>query len=116
MILFGFKYSAAKKTYYVDGHEKPETVAHRKLYVSQYVKNEVRCFRWIQLNIEEIEKIEKDDPTFDRNNGYKYHDDITQLTMYKYHVDQLNNSHEKIYNQPFGGSLSVRKRIMISLL
>ena len=109
MVLFGFKYLAAMKTYYVDGHEKMETIVHQKQYVSQYVKNKVQCFRWVQLTIEEIEKIEKEDPTFERNNGYKYQDNQNQLTMYEYHVDQLNNSH-KINNQLFGESLSVRKK------
>ena len=31
--------------------------------------------------------------------------------MYEFHVDDLHNSHEKIANAPFGGYLSVRKKI-----
>ena len=61
---FGFKYSVAKKTYYVDGHEKPETVAYRKQYVTQYIQDELRYFRWIQLTSEEVAKIEKENVNF----------------------------------------------------
>ena len=38
MSSFGFKFCLSKKTYYVDGHEKPETVVYCKEYVSQYLK------------------------------------------------------------------------------
>jgi hypothetical protein len=34
----GFKYETRQKTYYVDGHEKPETKKYRKTMVSQYLK------------------------------------------------------------------------------
>ena len=47
MASFGFKYCTSKKTYYVDGHEKPEVVIHRKAYCEQYLKDEIRCHRWI---------------------------------------------------------------------
>ena len=53
---FGFKYSPSRKTYYVDGHEKPETVAYRKTYVTKYLQDEIRCFRWVQLCVAEIEE------------------------------------------------------------
>ena len=56
---FGFKYCPSKKSYYVDGHEKPDTVTYRKTYVSKYLHDEIRCHQWIQLSIKEIEEIEK---------------------------------------------------------
>ena len=86
---FGFKYSVAKKTYYVDGHEKPETVAYRKQYVTQYIQDELRCFRWIQLTSEEVAKIEKENVIFSRENAFIYKDKETQLTMYEFHVDDI---------------------------
>ena len=60
MEVLGFKYSSNKKTYYVDGHEKPETVAYRKKYVQQYIQSEIQCFRWIHLSEDEVNELEKD--------------------------------------------------------
>jgi hypothetical protein len=37
----GFKYEARKKGYYVDNHEKPETVAYRRHFVKCYLKFEL---------------------------------------------------------------------------
>ena len=39
-----FKYNARKKTYYVDGHKAPETVAYWKQYIIKYLKDELSCF------------------------------------------------------------------------
>ena len=106
---FGFKYNTVKKTYYVDGHEKPETVAYRKEYCTQYLSDEIRYFRWIQLSTAEVEEIEKENNEFVRDSAYVYKDIETGLTMFEFHVDELNNSHEKLKNAEFGGFLSVRK-------
>jgi hypothetical protein len=58
MKLLGFKYEPQRKGYYVDGHEKPATVAYRKDFVSRYLTEEVQMFRWIQITKEESEKLE----------------------------------------------------------
>ena len=34
---FGFKDNLSKKRYYIDGHEKPDTVAYQKTHVSKYL-------------------------------------------------------------------------------
>ena len=107
---FGFKYSLSKKTYYVDGHEAPETVAYRRKYVDQYLKDELRCYRWVQLSDAEIEEVQKENDKFEKERGYKYIDPLSGLTMHEFHVDDLDNSHEKIEDSDFGGFLSVRKR------
>ena len=107
---FGFKYSPKQKTYYVDGHERPEIVDHQKKYCEQYLKDEIRCYRWIQLSENEVEKLENDTyNSFSRKSGYKYKtNDLTQ--MYEFHVD----THECLlpYSdlRPHGGNLSVRKK------
>ena len=41
---FGFKYSSQRKTYYVDSHEKDETVKYRNKYVFRYLRNEIRYY------------------------------------------------------------------------
>ena len=110
MSLFGFKYSLSKENYYVDSREKPETVEYCKKYTEQYIKDELHCFRWLQLTNAEVEQIESEKQDFDRNIAYQYIDPTTQLTMYEFHVDDLNNEYEKLKNAQFGGYLSVRKK------
>ena len=91
----GFQYYVCQKTYYIDGHEKPEVVAYRKKYVANYIDDEIRCFRWVQLSEDEVAKMEQTNADFVRDSGYKYIDNETGLTMYEFHVDDLQNSHEK---------------------
>jgi len=56
--LLGFNYEAQRKGYYVDGHEKPDTVTYRKDFVKKYLMEEVQTFRWIQIEQEEAERLE----------------------------------------------------------
>ena len=66
----GFKYQPRRKTYYVDGHEKPEVlVAHRKVHNNTYISDEIRCFRWIQLEEKDVEQLEEGDAKFTRSVG-----------------------------------------------
>jgi hypothetical protein len=54
----GFKGDSAKKSYYVDGHEKPEQQEHRAQFINQYLtKIEPRCHRWVQLTVDELQQI-----------------------------------------------------------
>ena len=110
MALFGFKYSPVKKSYYVDRHEKPDTVLYWRYYTKQYIKDELWCFRWVQLTLEEVEEVEKENKDFVRESAYVYNRQEDGLTMFEFHVDELNNKHVKIDNLPFGGYLSVRKK------
>ena len=50
----GFKCSARKKTYYVNGHERPDNVQYRTEYLKMYFYYEIRCFFWIQLLVVEV--------------------------------------------------------------
>ena len=59
MNLFGFKYSPRRKTNYVHGHEKADTVEYRKHYITRYLSNEIRSHRWIQIPILRVEELEK---------------------------------------------------------
>ena len=47
--LLGFNYEAECKGYYVDGHEKPDTVTYQKDFVKKYLMEEVQLFCWIQI-------------------------------------------------------------------
>ena len=79
MASFVFKYSSVKKIYYVDGHEKPETVAYRKKHVTQYLHDEIRCFRWVQFSTAEVEEFEKKDIKFVKDKSFVYKDNNTHV-------------------------------------
>lgn len=84
MDILGFKYEPRRKTYYVDGHEKPETVRYRSEFVKRYLRNELKCFRWIQLCLEDVQRLEQETAQskhpFSRKIGYEYTDPDTDGT------------------------------------
>jgi hypothetical protein len=55
----GFKYEVRQKCYNVDGHKKPKTKKYRKTIVSQYLENQLRMHRWIQLPLTELNNLEE---------------------------------------------------------
>ena len=107
--LLGFTYCAQKKGYFVDGHEKPATVAYRKEFISRYLTYERRTYRWVQLpktealDLQESGKILKD-------TGFSYTDSAGK-EMIEYHVDDIYKAieqNDQDNQQGFGGNLSVR--------
>ena len=63
----GFKYDVRKKSYYVDGHERPGTIKYRKDFVKRYLSYERRAHRWIQITKEK-------------------HDDMVKESMFSYNI------------------------------
>ena len=55
MEYLGVKYSAWQKTIFL----MDINVKYRKEYIQRYLKNEYRCFYWVQMPIEEVEELEK---------------------------------------------------------
>jgi hypothetical protein len=117
--LLGFNYEAQRKGYYVDGHEKPYTVTYRKDFVKKYLMEEVQMFRWIQLEQEEAERLEKmgENP---KNTGYHYKHPVTGTSMVEFHVDTCDFFQRKMNEEnAFGGRPSVRrdksKKMMIKI-
>ena len=108
MEYLGFKYSTRQKTYYIDGHERPENVKYQKEYIQRYLKNEHCCFRWIQMPIDKVEELERNDVFFKKEIGYRYVKDA--CTFFEFHVDDHPKFQEKCKYLQFGGHLSVRKR------
>jgi hypothetical protein len=105
--LLGFRYEPRRKSYYVDGHEKAETVTYRNKYIHHYLQYERRMFRWIQVTADESKNLEAKGlvPT---NSGYKYTDEKGNF-MVEYHVDCCKDFQEKCDTETqFGGHLSVR--------
>jgi hypothetical protein len=104
----GFRYETRRKTYYVDGHEKPETKKYRKTMVREYLKSELRMHRWIQLPLEELKALEVE-LEIKINTGHQYLDIETNIEMVELHVDSHPSFHDKMNaTTKFGGNLSVR--------
>jgi hypothetical protein len=104
----GFKYEPRRKCYYVDGHEKPETKKYRKTMVSEYLKNELRMYRWIQLPLTELKELEEM-LEIQIGSGHNYTNQQTNVEMVELHVDSHPSFHEKMNETTlFGGNLSVR--------
>jgi DNA-binding transcriptional regulator YhcF (GntR family) len=103
----GFKYEARKKGYYVDNHEKPETVAYRRHFIKRYLKYEFRMFRWVQLSLEKVKAMEENEE-IDEGLGHRYKDSENK-DMVEFHVDQHHSFQDGVSTTLYGGNLSVRR-------
>ena len=55
--------------------------------------------------------MQKENDEFEKEiKRYKYIDPFSGLTMYDFHVNDLDNSHEKIGDSEFGGFLNLREK------
>ncbi|KAI2509143.1 hypothetical protein MHU86_5262 [Fragilaria crotonensis] len=104
----GFRYRNRSKHYFVDGHEKPETLAYRPIFTKRYIAHEVQAHRWVQLTLVASKILEEQD-LVTRNCGYAYLDPVTNIEMLEYHIDAV--PFENVGDQvgPFGAQLSVRR-------
>ena len=103
----GFWYKQCENHYFVDGHERPETIAYRPVFTRQYLNDEVRAHRWTQVTLVESQELELNGSIV-LNCNYKYIDD--DVDMVEYHIDASYVFEERLHLLPFfGGNLSVRK-------
>jgi hypothetical protein len=110
----GFSYSNRKKSFFVDGHERPDVVCRRNEFCTLYLKDlEPRMHRWIQVKAEHVEEWRREKKISDDNTvrGHAY---VSQdnVSMVEFHVDDVDFLHEyatTIGFGAFGGNLSVRK-------
>ena len=105
----GFRYKKREKHYFVDGHERPETVAYRPVFTKKYLAYEVRAYRWIQVTLEESNALVLDG-NITAESGFSYKTD-DGIDMVEYHVDSSYVFDERLSLLPFGGNLSVRKPV-----
>jgi hypothetical protein len=92
----GFSYSHRKKSFFVDGHERPDVIFKRNEFCTLYLRElEPRMHRWIQVTAETVEtwKREKKMPE-DDSRGYSYVSTPDNKTMVEFHVDDLPFLHE----------------------
>ncbi|KAI2493895.1 hypothetical protein MHU86_20622 [Fragilaria crotonensis] len=103
----GFRYKNRCKHYFVDGHEKPETLAYRPIFTRRYLSYEVQAYRWIQVTLAASRELEAQDLVA-KNCGYQYVCPVNQTEMVEYHVDAIP-SDEKLALGSYGGNVSVRR-------
>mmetsp|Transcript_73807 Transcript_73807/g.213587 ORF Transcript_73807/g.213587 Transcript_73807/m.213587 type:complete len:685 (+) Transcript_73807:660-2714(+) len=103
----GFSYNAAKKSFYVDGHERAENRMHRKQFVMTFLtKWEPRCHRWIQVQMEDLPAMKLSVESI--RSGYSY--EVDGKEMVEFHVDDNDIFMDKANSATrFGGWLSVRR-------
>jgi hypothetical protein len=107
--LLGFNCEAQRKGYYVDGHEKPDTVTYQKDFVKKYLMEEVQIFCWIQIEQEEAERLGKMGE-IPKNTGYHCNHPVTGTSMVEFHVDTCDYFQRKMNEEnAFGGPPSVRR-------
>jgi transposase len=98
----GFRYRPHKKSYYVDGHEKPDTVTYQKNFIKRYLcEYEPQMFRWVQVKQTKVEALELEEK-IPKGKGYRYKGttddeqehmgdccDEEQDNMVEFHIDAL---------------------------
>ncbi len=107
MVCLGFKYEIRRKGYYVDRHEKPETIEYCRQFCQRYLTYEQRAHHWIQIMLEESKHLEENG-LVTPNSGCRYIDDAG-LPMVEYHVDSYQGFQEKMNKETeFRGKLSAQ--------
>jgi hypothetical protein len=115
----GFTYDTRKKTFFVDGHERPNVVFKRNEFCSLYLsKLEPRTHRWIQVTAELVEEWKRDKKIVGNNHGYSYITD-DNVNMVEFHVDDFEFLQEHattIGYGSYGGTTSIRKPLDVKPL
>ena len=57
-VALGAKYKKLTKGYYVDGHDRPDVLEHRKEWLSKELQLELRQYLWAQLTIEQAASLD----------------------------------------------------------
>jgi hypothetical protein len=82
-----------KKSFYVDGHEREDVVAHRHSFCKNYLTTlEPYCRRWIQLPLSEATTIK----SLDTELGHQYYDIISDENRIEFHIDYWKNCISRI--------------------
>ncbi|KAI2493982.1 hypothetical protein MHU86_20556 [Fragilaria crotonensis] len=91
MRCLGFNYDSRKKSFYVDGHERDDVVANRRIFCKRYLTEfEPYCKRWVQVSVDEAKAMNLN-LTF----GYLYHDIIGNQDRIEFHIDYWNQATRK---------------------
>jgi hypothetical protein len=105
------RYKKCEKHYFVDGLERPETIAYRRpIFTNKYLSFELRTHRWIQITKEDSKLLESNGDIAG-NCGFSLMMELRWLSTIVW-IQEASTSFKtrsKIDELPFGGNLSVRK-------
>ena len=110
--IFSYNYSCNNRSYYTDGHERPDVVKDRdERFLNEYFSAEIiRTHRWVQISERELRNDEELNTEVHKNATYKYTAD--DHIYYEFHID----AHEKLSacnkaeNLKYGQKMGVRKK------
>jgi hypothetical protein len=96
----GFSYDTRKKSFFVDGHERPNVVFRRNEFCILYLsKLEPRTHRWIQVRKEAVEKWKAEKRiSEDDTRGYHYHL-ADNVEMVEFHVNNYDLSYSMMWQK-----------------
>jgi hypothetical protein len=104
-----FRYKERVKHYFVDSHERPETIAYRPVFTKIYLGFEILAHRWLQITLEESDALLLEGHIAAQC-GFNYIAD--GIDMVEYHSDPSYAFEERLALFPFGGNLvSIQKSI-----
>ena len=104
----GFRYKKREKHHFVDGHERPETIAYRPVFTKTYLGFEIQAHHWLQITLEVSNALILEGNIVTQC-GFNYIAEDDGTDMAEYHIDASNKFEERLALLPLGGNLSVRK-------
>ena len=106
----GFRKKSARSVilWMVTNDQKQLHTERPAVFTRQYLNDEVRAHRWIQITLVESQELELNG-SIALNCGCNYNDD--DVDMVEYHIDTSYVFKERLHLLPFGGNLSVRKPV-----
>jgi hypothetical protein len=111
MNVVGFRYTNRSKHYFLDGHEKLDTLAYRPVFTKRYLAHEVQSHQWIQLTVVASNKLEAQGLVA-KGIGYSYLDPTENVDIVEYHVDGIPSERlATLALGPFGAYLSVKRDV-----
>lgn len=101
---YGYKWSDARKHYYNDRHEHPDTIKSRQKFIHDvlYVY-ETRGARWISIPKQDADKLREEDHV-SKDAGYEY--ELNGECYVEFHVDDCKSFHEYMLRQDKCGERS----------
>ena len=96
-----------QKNYYNDKHKSEANIKYRHEFIKRYFEYELCTHRWVQLPIEEYEKMVANGEVFS-GEGYEYTNSNNKPCI-EFHVDDNPLFSNDTTLHPFSGNLSIRK-------
>ena len=85
--MLGFEYCENTKTYYTDGHERPDNVADRMRFIPQYFEIEKLSYRWAQIPEKDAIALENEGFLKADEKLYERYENENGEAMREYHID-----------------------------